>query len=64
MREAEQLAGEHPLSPGRNIQLMSEMVRYWLAQGNLDAPGPEPVAFLQHRERIAQVFALAMLAPG
>ena len=38
MREAEQLAGEHPLSPGRNIQLMSEMVRYWLAQGNLEKP--------------------------
>ena len=36
MREAEQLAGEHPLSPRRSIQLKSELARYWLAQGNLE----------------------------
>lgn len=36
MREAEQLAGEHPLSPKRSIQLKSELARLWLAQGNLE----------------------------
>lgn len=34
MQEAERLAGKHALSPRRNIQLMSEMARYWLTQGN------------------------------
>jgi LuxR family maltose regulon positive regulatory protein len=38
MRQAERLASEHPLSPGRNIQFMSELARYWLAQGNLEKP--------------------------
>jgi LuxR family maltose regulon positive regulatory protein len=38
MRDAEQLAGEHPLSPRRTIQLLSELARYWLAQGNLEKP--------------------------
>ncbi len=36
MREAEQLAGKHSLSLRRNIQLMSEMARYWLTQRNLE----------------------------
>ena len=38
MRQAERLASEHPLSPGRNTQLMCELGRYWLAQGNLEKP--------------------------
>jgi LuxR family maltose regulon positive regulatory protein len=38
VREAEHLAGEHPLSHGRNIQLMSELVRFWLAHGNPEKP--------------------------
>ncbi len=38
MRQAERLASEHPLSPGRNTQLMGELGRYWLAQGNLEKP--------------------------
>jgi LuxR family maltose regulon positive regulatory protein len=36
IREAEQLAGEHPLSPRRSIQLKSELASYWLAQRNLE----------------------------
>jgi LuxR family maltose regulon positive regulatory protein len=43
--QAERLAGGHSLSPGRNIQLMSELVRYWLAQGNLE----KPTQFIQER---------------
>jgi LuxR family maltose regulon positive regulatory protein len=34
MREAERLAGEHALSLRRNIQLMSEMARFWLTRGD------------------------------
>jgi LuxR family transcriptional regulator, maltose regulon positive regulatory protein len=36
VREAEQLASEHPLAPVRSIQVMSELARLWLAQGNLE----------------------------
>jgi LuxR family maltose regulon positive regulatory protein len=36
MREAEQLAVEHPLSSRRSIQLKSDLARYYLAQGNLE----------------------------
>ena len=38
MREAERLAGDHPLSPRRSIQLKSELAFYWLAQGDLEKP--------------------------
>ncbi len=36
VRGAEQLAGEHPLSPWRSIQMQSDLARVWLAQGNLE----------------------------
>ncbi len=36
MRRAEQLAGEHPLSPRRSILVKSDLARLWLAQGNLE----------------------------
>ena len=35
-REAELLAGEHPLSSRRSIQLKSDLARYYLDQGNLE----------------------------
>ena len=38
MREAEQLAAEHPLSPRRSIQVTTDLARVWLAQGNLEKP--------------------------
>jgi LuxR family maltose regulon positive regulatory protein len=36
VRGAEQLTGEHPLSSRRSIQVQSDLVRIWLAQGNLE----------------------------
>jgi LuxR family transcriptional regulator, maltose regulon positive regulatory protein len=36
VREAEQLAGEHPLFSRRSIQLKSDLARHYLAQGNLE----------------------------
>jgi LuxR family maltose regulon positive regulatory protein len=36
MREAELLIGEHPLSPHWSIQVMADLARVWLAQGNLE----------------------------
>ncbi len=33
LREAERLSGEHALFPRRKIQLIYEMARTWLAQG-------------------------------
>jgi LuxR family maltose regulon positive regulatory protein len=36
IREAEQLANRHFLSPRRSIQMKSDLSRVWLAQGNLD----------------------------
>jgi LuxR family transcriptional regulator, maltose regulon positive regulatory protein len=38
IREAERLASEHRLSPGRYLQLLSELMRFWLVQGDPDKP--------------------------
>jgi len=38
MREAEQITVAHPLSPHWSIPVRSDLVRVWLAQGNLDRP--------------------------
>jgi LuxR family maltose regulon positive regulatory protein len=36
IREAERLASEHQLSPGRYLKLLSELIRFWLVQGDLE----------------------------
>ena len=40
MRDAEQLAGEAPVSPRRSMQVMPDLARVWLAQGNLEKSIP------------------------